>query len=156
MIYPYKDAYNRGATEVIPGTWHGVGFYFFADPDQPSDIGNVSASLKPNLAAFLDDAREHYGLTGIDHLGVYNDRPTRQNQKIVSAHAFGQAIDISGFRFKNGTEIKVEDHTNPSIAAKLAVMEALLKRHFPIVVDSRDDPLRHQTHFHCEVRGPRG
>jgi hypothetical protein len=155
LMYPYKDAWDRGATEVIPGTWHGVSFYFFDDPDEPSDINNVSASLKPALAAFLDDAKKKFGLTGIDHLGVYNDRHTRQNEGIVSAHAFGQAIDISGFRFKEGARVMVSDHIQPKSAAKLAVMEACLKFYFPIVVDWRDDSLRHNTHFHCEVKGPR-
>jgi predicted double-glycine peptidase len=132
-----------------------VNFYSFADPHEPSDINNVSASLMPAIAAFLDDARKKFELTGIDHLGVYNDRPTRQNEKVVSAHAFGQAIDISGFRFKDGSEIKVADHDNPDVLLKLNKMEACLSRHFLVVVDWRDDPKWHQTHFHCEVRGPR-
>lgn len=155
LMYPFKDAWDRGATETIPSSWHNVSFYFFADPDDPSDINNVSASLKPQLASFLDEARDRYHLTGIDHLGVYNDRPMRQSGTLLSAHAFGQAIDISGFRFADGSRIRVEDHTQPNVSHKLAEMESLLKKHFDIVVDWRDDPLRHQTHFHCEVRGPR-
>lgn len=155
LIYPDKDALDRGATNTIPATWHGVGFYSFADPDETNSIDYVSSSLKPALAAFLDEAHRRFGLTGLDHLGVYNDRPMRQSQTALSAHAFGQAIDVSGFRFKNGSHISVKDHTDPKIAARLAPLEALLKKHFPIVVDWRDDPLRHQTHFHCEVRGPR-
>jgi hypothetical protein len=155
LVYPFKDAWDRGATEIIPGTWHGVSFYFFANPNNPGDIGNVSASLKPALASFLDDARSKLGLTGIDHLGVYNDRSMRQNERIVSAHAFGQAIDISGFRFKDESEIKVADHSNPNVLAKLNTIEACLNRYFPVIVDWRDDPKWHQTHFHCEVRGSR-
>lgn len=155
LMYPFKDAWDRGATDAIPGTWHGVGFYFFADPDEPSDIDNVAPSLKPELAAFLDDARRRSHLTGIDHLGVFNDRPMRQSQTALSAHAFGQAIDISGFRFADGSHVMVKDHTDARDLPKIEEMEALLKKHFDIVVDWRDDPLRHQTHFHCEVRGPR-
>lgn len=155
LIYPDKDALDRGATDIIPATWHGVNFFFYASPDDPGSIDHVSSSLKPALAAFLDEAHWRYGLTGLDHLGVYNDRPMRQSQTSLSAHAFGQAIDVSGFRFKNGSHISVKDYTDPKIAARLAPLEVLLKKHFPIVVDWRDDPLRHQTHFHCEVLGPR-
>ncbi len=155
LIYPDKDALDRGATDIIPATWHGVGFYFFADPEEPNSMDHVSSSLKPALAAFLDEAHQRFGLTGLDHLGVYNDRPMRQSQTALSAHAFGQAIDVSGFRFKNGSHISVKDHADPKVAVRLAFMEALLRKHFPVVVDWRDDPLRHQTHFHCEVRGPR-
>ena len=155
LIYPDKDALDRGATDFVPATWHDVGFYFFADPEETNSIDHVSSSLKPALAAFLDEAHRRFGLIGLDHLGVYNDRPMRQSQTTLSAHAFGQAIDVSGFRFKNGSHISVKDHADPKIAAHLAPLEALLKKHFPIVVDWRDDPLRHQTHFHCEVRGPR-
>jgi hypothetical protein len=152
LMAPFRDAYDRGAVETIPAEWHNVGLYFFAEPDMPLDINNVNADLKPQLAAFLDDAHKHYGLIGIDHLGVYNDRPTRQNEHIVSAHAYGRAIDISGFRFKDGEHYAVVDHDKPVDAPHIALMESLLKKHFDIVVDWRDDPLRHQTHFHCEAR----
>jgi hypothetical protein len=155
LMYPFKDAWDRGATETIPAVWHGVGFYYFADPGEPTDINNVAACLKPELGAFLDDARHHFRLTGIDHLGVYADRPMRQSSATISAHAYGQAIDISGFRFADGTRVRVADHDEPGVAQRLAPIETMLKRHFDIVVDWRDDPLRHQTHFHCEVQGPR-
>lgn len=154
VMYPYKDALDRGATSEIPATWHGVSFYFYADPDEASAIDHVSRFLKPALAAFLTEARRRYNLTGIDHLGVYNDRPMRQSQTALSAHAYGQAIDISGFRFA-GNDIQVTNHSDPHVLAQLKLIEALLKKHFPVVVDWRDDPLRHQTHFHCEVQGPR-
>lgn len=155
VIYPYRDAIDRGAIDTIPGVWHGVGFYFFADPDAPTDINNVSPYLLPELAGFIEDAKRRYHLMGIDHLGVYNDRGMRQAHGELSAHAFGQAIDISGFRFADGSQLVVSDHENPKLLPKLLAMEDILKRHFDIVVDWKDDPVRHRTHFHCEVRGPR-
>jgi len=155
LIYPFKDAWDRGAAGTIPARWHGVGFYFYADPDDPEDIDNVSPLLKPELGAFLEEAHARYKLVGIDHIGVYNDRPMRQSNATLSAHAFGQAIDVSGFRFSDGSRISVKDHEDPKILSKLVPIETMLKRHFDIVVDWKDDPLRHQTHFHCEVRGRR-
>jgi hypothetical protein len=155
LVYPDKDAWDRGATEQIPGTWHGVSFYFFVDPNSPNPIDRVAPCLKDRLASFLDDARLHYHVVGIDHLGCYNDRSMRQAAAMLSAHAFGQALDISAFRFADGTRATVTDHTTAKTARRLQPLETLLKRHFDVVVDWRDDPLRHQTHFHCEVRGPR-
>jgi predicted double-glycine peptidase len=155
LLYPYKDAWDRGATDTIPGVWHNVGFYSYSDPDDPEDIPDVAPCLMPHLAAFIDEAHSRYELVGIDHLGVYNDRGMRQANAVLSAHAFGQAIDISGFRFADGSRLAVKDHADPNKRQKLLIMEALLKRHFDIVVDWNDDPLRHQTHFHCEVKGPR-
>jgi hypothetical protein len=154
FAYPFKDAWDRGATEEISATWHGVSFYFFASPDMPSPIEQASACLKNRMPAFLEEARRKYGIVGIDHLGCYNDRPTRQNEKIVSAHAFGQAIDMSGFRFAGGSRISVADHAKPAVMARLAPIEKLLKRHFDAVVDWNDNAL-HNTHFHVEVKGPR-
>lgn len=155
LVYPYKDAWDRGATDIIPETWRGVSFYFYASPDTPGAISQAAPCLKERMAGFLDEARETLHIVGIDHLGCYNDRPMRQSQTVLSAHAYGQAIDISGFRFADGRRIRVADHAIPSVASALAPIENLLKHHFDIVVDWRSDPLRHQTHYHCEVRGPR-
>ncbi|WP_348218181.1 transglycosylase domain-containing protein [Capsulimonas sp.] len=155
LLYPDKDAWDRGATGQIPADWHGVKFYFFANSDEPLPIDQASLSLKDRLAGFLDDAHEHLHVVGIDHLGVYNDRSTRQEEKIISSHAYGQAIDISGFRFADGSRVSVKDHNNPKVMARLAPLEAMLKRHFDAVVDWNDEPKYHQTHFHTEVKGPR-
>ncbi|BDI28207.1 hypothetical protein CCAX7_002580 [Capsulimonas corticalis] len=155
VLYPDKDAWDRGATYEIPDDWHGVKFYLFADPQQPLPIDRAALCLKERLAGFLEDARQNLHVTGIDHLGVYNDRTMRQSATATSAHAFGQAIDISGFRFADGSRVSVKDHGNPRVMARLAPLEAMLRRHFDIVVDWNDDPKRHQTHFHTEVKGPR-
>lgn len=155
LMYPFKNSVDRGATDEIPAEWRGVSFYFFNAPDVPLPIDRVGSSLKPQLAGFLNAARKKYHLVGIDHLGVYNDRSVRGSQTTLSSHAYGQAIDISGFRFADGSRIKVEDHDTPEVLARLQPLEDLLKKHFDIVVDWRDDPKRHNTHFHAEVKGPR-
>ncbi|BDI33927.1 hypothetical protein CCAX7_59780 [Capsulimonas corticalis] len=155
LVYPNKDAWDRGATCEIPADWHGVKFYFFENPYEPLPIDNASLSLKVRLAGFLVEAHQHLHVVGIDHLGVYNDRSTRQEEKVISSHAYGQAIDISGFRFADGSRVSVKDHNNPKVMARLAPLEAMLNRHFDAVVDWNDDPKRHQTHFHTEVKGPR-
>ena len=155
IMYPFKNAWDRGAVAEVPAVWHHVRFYFYQFPEDPLPIEHVSRSLLPPLAAFLEEARWQYGLVGVDHLGVYNDRLVRGSDRAVSSHAFGQAIDISGFRFADGHRLRVADHADPQVRARLDVMEAALRRHFDLVVDWRMDPTWHQTHFHSEVKGDR-
>lgn len=155
MAYPYKDQWDRYAEESLPERWNGVRFYFDLAPAQPLPIEGMSSLLKKNLMGFLSYAHRNLKLVGMDHIGVYNDRLVRGSTDQTSAHAFGQAIDISGFRFADGGRLRVTDHHQPDAAKRLLAMEAVLKRYFPIVVDWREDPKRHDNHFHAEVRGPR-
>ncbi len=155
LVYPWKDAVDRGAVDVIPPVWHGVSFYSFAAPSQPMGIDNVSPYLKEQLRKFVLFARKHLGITGIDNLGVYCDRAVRGHPTILSSHAYGDAIDISGFRFADNTQVKVAQHTNTVARKELLTVEQQLKRYFRPVVDWRTDPRWHNTHFHCEVKGPR-
>lgn len=155
LVVPYRDAYDRGATDYIPSIWHHVAFYSFVDVNQPLPLPNVAPCLKKALGRFLDQAHKKFGLVAIHHLGVYNDRTIRNDPAHLSAHAYGQAIDIAGFTLRNKQTIWIKDHTDPAIAAKLLSIEALLKKDFDLVLDWRNEPKNHQTHSHCEVRGPR-
>jgi len=155
LIYPYKNAWDRGATEYIPATWHGIDFYYYEDPRYPTAIENVALCLKNRMAGFLDEARSRYQITGIYHMGVYNDWADYGSNSQMSAHAYGQAIDICGFRSSNGTITRVEDHKDPRVATILRALDDLLRKYFDVVVDWRLDPVRHQSYFHCEVIGTR-
>jgi Transglycosylase/Extensin-like protein C-terminus len=155
IVFHYVSVKQRGATEEIPANFGQVAFYFFDSPNSPGPIERVNPLLKARLTAFLRDARTQFGLVGIDHLGVYNDRPVRGTETVPSAHAFGQAIDIYGFRLADGTRLQVSDQRNPVTLACLTSLELLLRQHFPIVISWREDPSRHANHFHCEVRGDR-
>ena len=156
IIYPFKDAWDRHADQSLLATWEGVSFYYDLDPGNPSDLENMHPLLKDRLKSFILDARSRLRLVGLDHIGIYNDRLQRGSRNVTSAHAFGQAMDLSGFRFSDGFHIRVADHEkNPEILRKLNQIEVLLRRHFDIVVDWREDPKRHFDHFHVEVSGPR-
>ncbi len=155
LVYPWKDALDRGAVDTIPAVWHGVSFYSFASPDQPMALANVAPCLKSQLRKFVILAHKSIGLTGIDNVGVYCDRAVRGHPRILSSHAYGRAIDITGFRFRDGSHIVVADHKNKVIGARLLGIEKILKRYFRFVIDWRSDPLWHDTHFHCEVNEPR-
>lgn len=54
----------------------------------------------------IDDLGKY--VTRIDHLGAYSCRGTSNHSGRLSAHAFGLAIDISGFRLADGTVVSVE------------------------------------------------
>jgi hypothetical protein len=155
LMYPFKNAWDRGATEHIPPVWQQVSFYAFVSEEIPASIPYVSSVLKWRLAQFLKEARRRHKVVGIDHLGVYADRPVRGSKAVLSAHAFGQAIDIAGFRFADGSHVRVKEHADPRVARRLAPLAALLRRHFDVVLDWQNEPKRHHDHYHAEVKGKR-
>jgi hypothetical protein len=80
---------------------------------------NRPATMSCALAARIDDfergvvqrlAVADLGryVTRIDHLGAYSCRGTSGHSGRLSEHAFGLAIDVSGFRLADGTVISVE------------------------------------------------
>lgn len=52
----------------------------------------------------------HQQLVRIDHAGAYACRAIRTEKGHLSEHAFGRAIDLSGFQLADGTHITVADH----------------------------------------------
>ncbi len=80
---------------------------------------NQPATMSCALAARIDDfergalqqiAVRDLGkyVNRIDHLGAYSCRRSTGRRDRLSEHAFGLAIDISGFRLSDGTVISVE------------------------------------------------
>ena len=47
-------------------------------------------------------------VTAIEHFGAYSCRANSSNRGRLSEHALGRAIDISGFRFSDGSEANIE------------------------------------------------
>ena len=44
----------------------------------------------------------------LKHIGTYNCRSMRQFKGVLSQHAFANALDVSGFVFKDGQSISVK------------------------------------------------
>ena len=96
-------------------------------------------------------------LTGIEHLGSYNCRAIRtssaRNQG-MSTHATADAIDISGFRFSDGTEVELIDDwdADSSKAQFLRKARDGACRWFNLTL-SPDYNVLHDDHFHLQSRG---
>lgn len=156
LVPAYLGPRERGAIGNVPGEGPHVLFVYGLDTTQtPATIWRVA----PRLAdAVLEFARESYfvhDVRVIEHLGVYNDRLVRGSERTVSAHAFGQAFDLSAFHFADGSRLAVVDHANPVVAAKLSELEATLRMYCDELVTWRSEPIHHQDHYHCEIHAPR-
>jgi hypothetical protein len=90
----------------------------------------------------------------IDHLGAYSCRRSTGIRDRLSEHSFGLAIDISGFRLSDGTEISVErDWWAPG--PKRDFLHHLAKSacgYFSVVLTPSSDR-DHFNHMHLDI-GP--
>ena len=126
---------------------------------------NRPAAMSCGLASRLDEfereivqpaARSEFGerVTRIDHLGAYSCRANTQMRGRFSEHAFGRAIDISGFRLGEDTQISVErDWSAPGPKRRfLRRIAHGACKYFSVVLtpDSNSD---HYNHFHLDI-GP--
>jgi hypothetical protein len=90
----------------------------------------------------------------VDHLGAYSCRASTGRNHQLSEHAYGLAIDISGFRLSDGTSVGVERdwaQSGPKSAFLHHVARAACG-YFSVVLtpDSNSD---HVNHFHFDL-GP--
>ncbi|TMV94105.1 extensin family protein [Thioclava sp. BHET1] len=95
-------------------------------------------------------------LTAIDHLSSYNCRPIRTpsgQSSRMSLHATAEAIDISGFRFADGTRLVLKrDWDSPDGAAFLRAARDTACRWFATTLGPEFNAL-HADHFHLQSRG---
>jgi hypothetical protein len=126
---------------------------------------NRPAMMSCGLASRLDEfereivqpaARSEFGerIARIDHLGAFSCRANTQLRGRFSEHAFGRAIDISGFRLADGTQISVERDWSGS-GAKRSFLHRIARgacRYFSVVL-TPDSNADHYNHFHFDI-GP--
>jgi hypothetical protein len=90
----------------------------------------------------------------IDHLGAYSCRANNGRHDRLSEHAYGLAIDISGFRLADGTSINIErDWTRPGPKAEFLRHVARAACDYFSVVLTPDSNRDHYNHFHLDL-GP--
>lgn len=109
-------------------------------------------SLQPAAQAFLSTQ-----VTSIAHIGSYNCRAMRTSaggSTRMSTHATADAIDISGFDFEDGTQIRLIADWNGA-DAKVAFLRAVRDgacKWFALTL-SPDYNRLHADHFHLQSRG---
>jgi hypothetical protein len=101
-------------------------------------------------------AMENFGhrVVRIDHLGAYSCRANTSKREQLSEHAYGLAIDISGFRLSDGTMVSVE-HDWSGRGPKGAFLHQLAKSacgYFSVVL-TPDSNADHYNHLHFDL-GP--
>jgi hypothetical protein len=95
----------------------------------------------------------HY-VVRIDHLGAYSCRTNSSRRDELSEHAFGLAIDISGFHLSDGSSVSVErDWSQPG--PKSTFLHHLARAacgYFSVVLTPATNT-DHYNHFHLDL-GP--
>ena len=90
----------------------------------------------------------------IDHLGAYSCRPNTSRRNQLSEHAYGLAIDISGFRLSDGETVSVEhDWSRPGPKGRFLHHLARAACGYFSVVLTPDSNADHFNHFHLDL-GP--
>jgi hypothetical protein len=121
----------------------------------------MSCLLADKLAAFERGAVQklamadlgHY-VVRIDHLGAYSCRRSTGLHDRLSEHAYGLAIDISGFRLSDGSSVSVErDWSAPGPKRNFLRHLARSACGYFSVVLTPDSNADHYNHFHLDI-GP--
>lgn len=119
----------------------------------------MSCALASRLVRFEREAVEPLAerdlrrrVVAITHLGAYSCRANTGRSGELSQHAYGRAIDISGFRFADGssTSIRHDWHGHSAAAYFLHDVARNACRYFSVVLtpDSNRD---HYNHFHLDI-----
>lgn len=93
-------------------------------------------------------------IVGITHLGAYSCRANTGRSGELSQHAFGRAIDISGFRFSDGTSASVQHDWRGHGPATIFLHDVARNacRYFSVVLTPASNH-DHYNHFHLDI-GP--
>jgi hypothetical protein len=80
----------------------------------------------------------------------------RQEGAMLSEHAFANAVDISGFEFRNRKAVQIGDHAAETPEALFqAAIRTQACAYFTTVLGPGSDAA-HATHLHLDLRGRRG
>jgi Extensin-like protein C-terminus len=121
----------------------------------------IDCSMIPALEAWLADvvqpiAQARFGssVTGIDAFGGYSCRSVDNiSGARLSEHAFGNAIDIAGFRLVDGREVSIVrdwKRTDTQESTFLHEIHAGACQHFTTVLGPGADVF-HYNHFHLDL-----
>lgn len=123
----------------------------------------MNCMMAQTLADFMQDvvqpaAERHFNqaVKALRHASAFVCRP-RNGTKILSEHAFGNALDIAAFVLADGTSVEVkaydpEDHASLDKAQFLNEVRAAACGPFTTVLGPGSNA-DHATHFHLDLRG---
>ena len=113
--------------------------------------------IKSDVLPAARDLPTRGRLTAINHGSTYvcrrrNNRPTGK----LSEHAFGNAVDIMGFRFDRGEPLRIKPRVRGGPAARFqrTVRQASCE-HFTTVIGPGTDA-SHADHLHLDIKQRRG
>jgi hypothetical protein len=95
-----------------------------------------------------------HSVVRIDHLGAYSCRASTGQHDRLSEHAYGLAIDISGFHLSDGETISIEHDWSPP-GPRSVFLHQLARAacgYFSVVL-TPDSNADHFNHFHLDL-GP--
>lgn len=88
----------------------------------------------------------------INHVGTYNCRPARGSRRLLSEHAYANAIDITSFQLQDGTVISVKQHWNQAGKKSVFLHEVAQQacQRFRKVLTPNFNALHH-NHLHFDM-----
>lgn len=121
----------------------------------------MSCLLADRFALFEHSALQRLAMqdfghrvVGIEHLGAYSCRANTGRRDRLSEHAYGLAIDVSGFRLSDGEVISIErDWSQPGPRSIFLHQLAHAACGYFSVVLTPDSNADHFNHFHLDI-GP--
>jgi hypothetical protein len=146
MVIPYSGPYERGAYATIPPVIFGVKLFYYTDLSNARGRNAVNPALRDAFIEFVLDAKDLFGITAVENMGVFNDRLQTNSSDYLSSHAYGRAIDISAFQYHNAIKSPVIEHDETLIP-----IITLAQKYFDIVLTPFNDPISHNNHIHAEV-----
>lgn len=164
-VESHAEAADGIGTALRFGSVHGITIRSHGGRETEHDLADCT--LVAALARWATALRAE-GVTGLDHLSIYRHAARVHGTGRPSGHATGLAIDVSHFRFEDGTVFSVEDDW-ANAAAGAAPCESLegeseaqrsVRRLvcwastsglFQVVLTPHHDAA-HRNHVHLEVR----
>lgn len=133
----------------------GVTLRYYEGTETTRVLG--SCEMAHALADTVEDVKAR-GVTDLLHIGTYTCRVIA-GTSTLSRHAYGDAIDIYGFRFDDGSEAILEDHwehdtSSPSGTEARFLYDAAYRWHdnklWHVILTPNYDAV-HDNHFHVDL-----
>jgi len=134
---------------------HGVELQYYTGSETSRVL--AACEMAHALTDTIDDVKP-YGVTALQHIGTYNCRVIADTDKL-SRHAYGDAIDIYGFVFDDGTHWTLEDEwehetSNPQGDGAAWLYDAAYRwydlYYWNIILTPNYNAV-HDNHFHVDL-----